>query len=162
MALETAHFIGAVGGNVNVVSVTPVVEATPDYSTGDVMGGKMTFSEAARNSLGTGYITSVVIKSLSDITVPIDVVFFKADPADSTFTENSAIALDSADVADVLGVVQVFQWFDLGTPVIGVAECRIPYKLPAGSSIYAVMVPRGTINLGSVSDLIVDIGFDQN
>lgn len=162
MTLSVAPFIGAVGGNLELIAVTPAVEATPDYSTGDVMGGIMTIADAARLETHSGYIVSVCIKSKADITVPIDVIFFKANPADSTFTENSAVSLDAADVTDLLGAVQVNTWFDLGTPVIGFAECRIPFKPAAGDNVYAVMVARGTINLASTSDLIVEFGVDQN
>lgn len=154
--------LGEVGGNLLTISVTPTVEATPDYSSGDVMGGKMTLANAARVSAGTGYIVGVRIASLADITVPIDVIFFKADPTNTTWTENSAVALNASDATMLVGAVQVFNWFDLGTPVVGFAECRIPFDIASGTSLYAVMIPRGTINLASASDIIIEVTVDRN
>lgn len=140
-------------------SITPTVEATPDYSTGDVMGGiiDLNVTDGIGAPLAPGYIVSVAIKSKADITVPVDVIFFSASPAASTTTENGGLSVHADDVAKMVGAVQVAQWFDVGTPVFGFAECRIPVK-PAG--MYAIMVPRGTINLASTSDIVLEIGVD--
>lgn len=139
--------------------ITPVVEATPDYSTGDVMGGiiDLNVTDGIGTPLVPGYIVSVAIKSKADITVPIDVIFFNASPAASTTTENGALAVHADDVTKLVGAVQVAQWFDVGTPVLGFAECRIPIKK---TGMYAILVPRGTINLASVADLIIEFGID--
>lgn len=148
----------------NVVSsVTPAVEATPDYSTGDVMGGKMTIANAARLSGGSGKLESIVMASKVDMTVDIDVVIFDSDPSATTFTENSAVALDAADAAKVIGVVTISTRHDLGTPVIAsVRGLGIPFDCAAGTSLYAVCVARGTINLGSTSDLTFRFGITQD
>lgn len=156
------NHLGEVGGNLLVIAVTPAVEATPDYSTGDVLGGKMTLANAARVSAGTGYIVGVRITSQADITVPIDVIFFKADPTNTTWTENAAVAVHASDLTMIVGAVQVFNWFDLGTPVVGFAECRIPFDLASGTSLYAVMIARGTINLASTTDIIIEVTVDRN
>lgn len=162
--MPLTSLMGSVGGITEIISATPAVEATPDYSPGDVMGGKISLLKATRLEGHSGYITSACIKSKADITVPIDVIFFSSDPSGTTFTENSAISLDAADVAKIIGAVQVFQWFDLGTPVVGFAECRIPFRLTlsTGTTLYAVMVPRGTINLASTSDLVLEVAVEQN
>lgn len=150
-----------------VYALTPTVDASPDYSTGDVMGGVNDFAEAGRYGLmghGVGYIVSVAIKSKADITVPIDVVFFNSNPSNTTWTENSAVALDAADVAKLIGFVTITSFSDLGTPVVGFAECRIAIQ-PADANpghIYAVMIARGTINLASTSDITLEIAVDQN
>lgn len=150
-------------GFLSTVAVTPTVEATPDYSTGDVIGGKNTIAAITRADAKTGYITAVRIYSKADITAQIDCLFFNADPSATTWTENSAVAMNDTDAAKLLGVVPVTQWTDVGTPVIGFNDsCRVPITGNAADDIYMVMVARGTINLASTSDLIVAVTVDQN
>jgi hypothetical protein len=74
-----------------VISKTPVVQSTPDYSDGDVIGGKMTLAAVAFAG-NSGAILSAAVYSAADIAaaIPIRVMLFNADPAASTFTENSA------------------------------------------------------------------------
>lgn len=154
---------GSVGGFTVVCDVTPAVEATPDYSTGDVMGGKMTIANAARVSGGSGLIQTVTLASKVDLTVDVDVIFFDANPSTTTFTENAAVAIDVADAAKVIGVVTLATRVDLGTPVVAhEGGLMIPFDCASGKDLYAVAVARGTINLGTTSDLTFRFGILQD
>lgn len=154
------------GRNHKTVSVTPTVEATPDYAAGDVIGGKMTLANAAREDEGSGAIVSAHVYSLVDISsaVPIQIVFFNADPTNSTFTENGAFAVHADDLAKIVGAVTLDQHIDCGTPVVKhtVGTTRLPFVLPAGSSLYAVAISGGAINLASAADLTFVFGIEQD
>lgn len=45
---------------------------------------------------------------------------------------------------------------------MGYAEGRVPATGAAADDLYAVMVARGTINLGATDDLTVELTVDQN
>jgi hypothetical protein len=159
-------YAGQVGGYTKVISVTPTVEASPDYSDEDVMGGKQSIASAARSEGGSGIINFISVSSKVDITVGIRVHFFKSDPSATTFTENATLALNAADYDKVLGHVDIAaaDWADLGTPNIATkTNINIPFNLPASvTTLYAVCTAQGTINLGSTSDLTFNYGILQD
>lgn len=152
-------------GLLSTVAVTPTVEATPDYSTGDVIGGVMTFASILRADAATGYLTSVRIATKILNVVQIDALIFNANPSGSTVTENGAFAIAVADIPKLKGVVEIEagDWIATGAASsVGYKECRVPLTGAAADDIYIVLVARGTINLDSTSDLVVEATVDQN
>ena len=148
-----------------VVSVTPTVEATPDYSDGDVMGGLMQIPDAGRPPSFSGVISSISMTCKADIVPIARFIFFKSNPSATTFTENSALSLNAADYDKVLGQVDLATAddLDLGTPhIINRFNLNVPYTLSATNTLYCVMIARATLNLGSTSDLTVNFGLLRN
>lgn len=139
-----------------IVDVTPAVTAGA-YSTGEVIGTKMTIANAIRGrDSPSGILQSIGIASKAALTVTVDVIIFTADPSASTIADTDAIAIDVADVAKVLPgtPVAVATKTDLGTPdYVTERNLAIPYYLAAGTSLYAVAVIRGSHTPGSTSDL---------
>lgn len=164
--MPSTSYAGQVGGYTKIISVTPTVEATPDYADEDVLGGKQSITDAARLAAGSGVVNFLSVSSKVDITVGIRVTFFKSDPSSTTFTENSTLALDAADYDKVLGHVDIAaaDWADLGTPNIATkTNINIPFNLPASvTTLYAVATAQGAINLGSTSDLTFNYGILQD
>ena len=61
--------------------VALVTEATPDYSSGDLCGGKITFSNVIRKATGTGLVQRLNLLSIDSIGVASVFLLFRADPA---------------------------------------------------------------------------------
>lgn len=142
----------------------PVVEATPDYATGDLIGGKQEFADAVEEIKGAGAIRGLTITSAVALSTQIDCIFFDADPVNTTFTENSAFALHANDLDKVIGAVKVDTFFAFSANAMGVpsfGEMCIPFNLTAGTSLWVAMVARGAINLASASDLQVRIAIER-
>lgn len=150
-----AH-IGEVGGKTQVSSVAPTVSASPAYSSGDVIGGKMTFA-MARIAGGTGLVQMASIHCKSAQTFACDLVLFHTDPVASTFTDNAPLSVNAADFDKVLGVVHITDWTSLGTPSFAEAtQLAMAYKIASGQTDgYGVLVARSTPTLASTSDLKV-------
>lgn len=141
---------------IKVISITPAVEATPDYSSDDVMGGLQTLYNASRATSLGGIIMSVTVSSKVALAIPLRIVIFKTNPSATTFTENSTLSLNSADYNKVLGFIdiQTSNQADLGTPDIATStNINLPFVTDGSANLYAVCLPRGTLNLGSTSDL---------
>ncbi len=157
--------IGNVGGLTTVISVTPAVQAAA-YATGDVIGGKMTLTNALLSVGGSGILQSVQVCSKSDLTVDLDLIIFSADPSTTTFTENGAVAIDVADVSKVLGRISLATRVDLGTPVVAYANnLALPVIGDAANltrNLYACLVARGAYTPASTSDVTVRFGFLQD
>jgi hypothetical protein len=156
LAASEAH-IGQIGGTVAVLTPTVTVDAAL-YTTGDNMGGKLTLTGMTRIAAGSGMVQSCVITSKAVQTFTADVILFNADPSASTFTTNIAQALDDADLAKIIGVIQC-------NTVVALTDCSIhqatnlamPFKLPAGTTGYAAIVVRGGPTPATTSDLSISI-----
>jgi len=155
--------IGNVGFASNVQDVALVTQAAA-YASGDVIGGKITLANAMARDGGTGLLKSVQLCSLADLTVDFDLIIFGANPANTTFTENGAVAIATTDVAKVLGVVSLTSRKDLGTPVV-VSAHNIDMVLKSASdsrALYACLVARGAHTPGSVADIVLRFGIQRD
>ncbi|KKN77959.1 hypothetical protein LCGC14_0355240 [marine sediment metagenome] len=153
-----------VGGYTKIVEATPAVEATPDYSAGDLLGGKIIFANAVRGSgHHSGVVQSVVITDLAKQSINIDVLLFDTEPTNTTFTENGAFDVDDTDILNLVGVALVSDWKAFNDNSMGQAlNLGIPFDLGTGTTLWAVMVSRGTINLGATSDITLRVGILQD
>lgn len=139
-------------GGIWYIKQDVTVEASPNYASGDLVGGKLTLSEKAQG----GLIHSVVITDLAGQNVDKDVFFFDTNPSNTTFTENGAIAIHSTDLATILGVAAVDTWFSGGTGSVGQAlNLALPF---VNTPLYAAIVERGAANYASTADLTIRIG----
>jgi hypothetical protein len=155
--------IGNVGLANKMIDVQLTVEAAA-YATGDVIGGKITIPNAVRGDGGSGLLKSVLLCSKADLTVNMDLVLFSADPANTTFTENAAVAIATTDVAKVLGVIQLATRFDLGTPVVtGAFNVDMIVQAAATSrSLFACLIARGAYTPAATADVILRFGIQQD
>lgn len=139
---------------VKVVTAAPTV-STSAYATGDNVGGKVTLTDVCRSSMGSGLIQSVVITSKSLQTATFDVIFFNADPSGTTATDNAAQDIADADLSKVVGVAQCSTVVGLsGASIHQALNLAMPFALSNNATtLYALMVVRGTPTLGSTSDI---------
>ena len=150
------------GGNIIAISQSPTVSASPAYSSGDVIGAKLTFAAAVLAAGGSGLVQSVTIDCKSAQTGAMDLILFNADPSASTFTDNAALAVNAADFDKVVAVVHISDWTNLGTPSFAQGQnLAMPFTL-VGPSLFGVLVARSTPTLGSTSDLTISANVIRN
>ena len=126
------------------------------YSSGDLVGGLLTLSGAFVGY--GGFIQSVVITDLAKQSIGKDVVFFDANPSNTTFTENSALDINDTDLLNVVGVAPVLDWFGFNDNSVGQAlNLAMSFRL-AGADLYAAIVERGAPTYASISDLSIRVG----
>lgn len=78
------------------------------YASGDVLGDQCPIKvELVRGKYGTGIIQSVITQDLSNQSGAYDIVVFDSNPTATTFTDNSALDINDADLPKVLGVINV-------------------------------------------------------
>ncbi len=152
-------YIGKTGGDVLVCApaAAPLTSASA-YVAGNVLGAKFTLPNAARLAGGAGLIQSASILCKSANTAAVDLILFSADPTNSTFTDKTALAINAADYAKIVGVIHLTDWTSLGTAALGQnLAVGLPFRVPAGSDLFAVMVARGAVTLGSTADLLPSV-----
>jgi hypothetical protein len=158
-------FLGKLGSVRTCLSATPVLQTAGPYTTGYCLGSKLTLSNAARVSAGSGTIQSIALSDKGKQSIAADLILFDADPSSSTFTDNAAATIADADLSKIIGVVTLVAgdyaaFFD--SSVATKRALDIGFKLASGSSLYAVLVTRGTPTYVSVSDLALRIAIQQD
>jgi len=167
-------------GQQHFVEATPTIEASSAYSAGDSIGaavislagataetGGLTAAEVREaagwgtgNETHGGMIQSVILTDLGKQSAEIDVVFFDADPSQTTFTDNAALDVDDADLLNIVGVAAVTTWKDFSDNSVGqTLNLAIPFVLEdGGNTLYAALVSRGTPTYASTADLTLRVG----
>lgn len=168
-----AH-VGFVGGHTRVVRPVIAVQASPDYSDGDCVGGLITLTDFARVEAGSGLITRLQLRSLIDIDVQTFVHVFDGDPSASTLTDNGALSVHANDRAKLLKTftVAAADWADPkgGSPwytaelidAVAGQLTHLAYELTSGRDLYLVIEADGTINFSSTADLAALIAAENN
>ncbi|WP_066723561.1 hypothetical protein [Sphingomonas pituitosa] len=148
------NYIGRIGGDVLTAPGNAPVVTTTAYASGNVVGGLLTFTGAARTPAGAGLIQAASVLSKSVQTAALDLLIFSANPTASTFNDKAAVAINAADTDKLVGVIHLTDWSALGTASIAQAVAvGLPFKLAAGTSLYGVLVARAAMALASTSDL---------
>lgn len=143
------------------LTITPTVTAGA-YTTGQVVGGLISLTNAAQSSGGGGFIQSANINIKTALTAPYDIYFFDTDPTNSTFTDNSALVLNVADLPFLCGIAHVVDLSSDGTPqTLQSQNLAIPFRLNTGTTLYAVIVMRGGQTFASTSAVILNVLITQ-
>lgn len=151
-----------------VTTKTTVVEAAPTcdtnaYTAGDLIGGKLTLSNATAYTVYSGIISNVVIEDKDAESTDIDVVFFDTDPSTTTFTDNAAFDPSDTDLLNIICVVSVttdVTFNDNGLSYALNQNC--PFRTPGSNTIYAALVAREAVTYTSSSDLLLRVGILQD
>jgi len=154
------------------VSVTPTVD-TSAYATGELIGGKLTFTPAVRTNVGTGYVISVTMSDLASQAVDFELVLFNANPTATTFTDQAAFDIADADLTKVVAVIpltssgtnhayadnSVHYSGNLALPVRGYNASGTP---TVTNTIYGALVARGAPTFATSGDVTITLGISQD
>jgi hypothetical protein len=152
------------GGFTAAIQVAPTVQAAV-YAAGAAIGGLLTFAGAARVAAGSGLAQAATVTFASGIIPSLDLVLFNATPGGGTITDRVAVAIATADLAKVAGVIHLTDNALLGAAAPSVVQgetAALPFKLPAGTSLFGVLVTRTAVSLGSTTDATVTLNVLQD
>lgn len=161
LVASTAN-IGNVGGKTAKVTVTPTVTASSAYASGNVVGGKLTFSSALLTA-GSGVLESIWVSITTAITATFVLAIFDTNPTNSTWTDKSAAAINASDIPFLVGIYTLATaQSNLGTHTIYNLD-GIGKAINAGATtLYGVLVTTGTPTFGSTSAVKISIGILQD
>lgn len=145
---------------VRIVPAAPTISAASIYASGDAVGGKLTFPNAARVSGGTITITMAIIVDKDQELAPLELVLFNDD-----FTavgDNAAFDPTDADLAaKFIGVVKISDYASFFDNAVATRECRFTTTLVA-TSVYGQLVTRSTPTYTATDDIVVGIQVIQD
>lgn len=154
------------------ISVQPTI-STGIYASGDVIGGQMTFANAARVSGGSGIIQAATLIDLDKEDAQIELYLF-----DRTFTsfgsDNAVAAFTEADLANLIDIITFdnrttygpSDYTDVNTATGGSAvalkrNLSTPF-VANGTDLFGQMVVRGTPTFTATTDLRVILSILQD
>ena len=139
--------------NTRTASVTVTTSAA--YSANDVIGGLQSFKIVDNN----GFLQTVQINLNSTNANQIDFCMFTSSMPNTTFTDNSSIAISSQDFASQGPVVNVTAWNYMGTGASNGVASGLAYVYPSINSgtMYWALVARGAVTMGSSNGCSVTV-----
>lgn len=166
-------------GNCSFQSVTPVIDATPDYAAGDMIATSPIPINLTGSCGGKGVLNNVSISDKANQKPTMTLLFFRISPT-GTYTKNGAVILSAADRAAFLGKIEVTSsdWSTISTdavatvfgPIVlagvgtgaGAPASASPSPAPASFTVYCVPVAQAAYNAGAADDLIFNFGILQD
>lgn len=149
--------------NTVFVSAAPTCD-TSIYATGELVGGKLTFTPAVRPATSTAVITGVMMIDQSVTTSDFDIVLFSSNPSATTFTDQAALDIADADLSKVIAVIPLvsanrFAFADNGVKFAG--SIMLPIKGTV-NTIYGALVSRGTPTFAAGTDVSIQLAISQD
>ena len=144
-----------------VITPTIAVSASPDYSSGDSMGGKITLTNVARVTGGLSKLQTITVIDRANQKPAGTLLFFGADPAAATITDNAAFAI-STDVLKVVASHAIAAADYVTIDSIAFLCYGNINKLvqPVATSLYAAFVVTTASNMAATTDLQIAFGFE--
>jgi hypothetical protein len=153
-----------VGGTTTILQI-PTISTSPAYTAGDNVGAKITLASAVRVSGGTGIIQSITLSDKGKQSAATDVIFFSANPTNTTATDNTAQTIHDTDLLTIIGVVSIVaaDWFAfVDNSVASKLGLGLAFKAVGSTSIYAILVTRGTPTYTATTDLQLGVTILQD
>ena len=158
-------------GKATVVAVTPTVTASSAYSSGNVVGGVMTFSNIFRTGGGSGVLASCLVVDRSNSKPALTILLYSKNPSNGTYTDNSAFVFDSTDAVNLVRTVTVAStdWVTLGAYAVADVGAigKVVYNGESQAAsvlknLYAVAVTTGTPTFNAATNLTFKVGVLQD
>lgn len=159
LVASEAH-IGEVGGNTIVIAPAITVTAGA-YHAGDNIGGVLTLANASRaTAIGTT-LARVSVLDAANQKAQLEILFFSATPASSTFTNNAAPVIHASDVGKYVGRCTVYasDYLTVGAKAVACIANIGLAMIPAATSLFYVILTPGAPTFAAVTDLAISMAF---
>lgn len=147
------------------VSATPTLD-TAAYASGDLMGGKLTFNGALRNTSNAGFVASISLTDKAAQDVDLELVLFDENPTGTTFTDQAAFDpadadLDKIAAVELFGSSKRFAYSDNGFKFAGSLAHPVGATASATTVLYGALVARGAYD-GDADSITVTVCVSQD
>lgn len=151
-------------GSGTCIKINPTVTAGA-YAANDIVGGKLTITDAARVSGGLVRLENIVITDRANQKAGGYILLFDADPTAATLTNDGPLTLSTDDFKVVARIdVSAADYISLGSTPKAVAD--IPYsgrlmKTVGSKNLYAVFVTIGTPTYAAATDVQIQFNLSH-
>lgn len=163
------NHIGAVGGGTALITPTVTVTSGSAYASGNILGGKLTLTNAMRVSGGSGVWQGLFLQDAANQKPALDILLFDSDPSNGTYTDKTAFTYNASDRPKCIRKFSVAasDWTTIqGGSAVAVADLAPggkPVVASGSRNLYALLVLNGsTPTFAAATDLVVRFGFLQD
>lgn len=142
-----------------ILENTPTVEATPDYASGDVVGGKQVFTSPLLVGNPGAKLKRIMFADKAAQGFTLTALLFNADLA-STITENAALTMAAADAAKLIGIVAMSTQTTVGGQKF-VESAALDIPISVSSGLYVVLLSGGAFNFAAADDATLKLFFER-
>lgn len=157
----------SIENNLVEFSQSPTITSGSAYVVGYAVGGLFTFANAVLGASSSpsqsGKILSVLISDKAKQNAALDLILF--DSAPTAPTDHTAFAPSAADIAKIVGVVSITaaMYSSFSANAAAWLNPNLKFFLAAaGTSLYGILVARGTPTYASTSDLQLRLLISQD
>jgi hypothetical protein len=159
-ALASEGHVGEVGGNCAMVTPTITVSTTT-YAIGDVVGGKITFTDAMRIVSGSGVLQDLFLFCRDGELLTGTLLVFNADPT-ASIADNAAWAWTAGDDTKCIAKIKVVagDWDVYGSDSIAhLKNLGIIVKANGVDNLYGYFITSGTPTFAATNDFFMHAKF---
>lgn len=143
-------------GQTSVTSVSPTNSASA-YSAGNVVGGKLTFSNVFGPAF-SGTLCDILVTCKSVQTTGYTLFLFSQNPTASTWTDKAAPAINAADLPFLLGAFALGSSNSgLGTETTNQTDGINALIRSVDQNLYGILTCVATPTYGSTTDLTISL-----
>jgi len=155
-----------VKGNISALKFELGIDATPDYTDGDVLDGVQTLSAAAIFGLHAGKIVGAVINNSAALEIDIDLHFFDQPLSNSTITDNAAFDLAVGDKEKYIGTIEMRKhktFTSVSVSLPDVNQRDLPFELGVDSAgkrsvdLYVLPQVKAAFNADAATNLDITV-----
>ncbi|OEC87881.1 MULTISPECIES: hypothetical protein [Methanobacterium] len=155
------NHIGEVGGNTKILRMNPTIQTTL-YTSGTVIGGLITLTEAMRKNAGTGLISNLVGRVASNVITPaLEITFFSDNPSSSTVADGQTYILNSEDIDKCVATFNLNPSDYVLTGGTYRAKSSDSYQgvesISTSQNLYAVIVAKADVTFPSTKALHIKL-----
>jgi hypothetical protein len=148
------------------VAAPPMAVTVGAYVAGDCIGGAQELTDVARIAGGVTRLETMTLRDKSSQTIGAYIVFFDAEPADSTLTDHAAAVIHANDVSKVIGAVEVLasDWGQVDATLMVATlpwDRGIALRPATGTSLWMAVIAKTAPNFALVDDFSATFVFDQ-
>lgn len=146
-----------------IIAINPPVD-TANYANNDILFAPLELTSALFAAGRSITLQDVVTAEIGTNQISMDLVFFNEAPT-GTYTINTAIALDNADVPRVIGVIRHDNTNkNFGSNSAGrTLNINLILAPLAGTSVWVMgIVRKGGVSYAAATDLHIKLGFEVN
>ena len=142
------------------ITITPLVQIAGAYASGDYIGDTNLvniLADFVERSGSGGVIHSVVVADRAAQNAPMDLVFFRTDPSNTTFADDAALDINDTDLFEIIGIIPIaaadYHAF-ANKSVASVEGIGLAVRgTNDNGNLYMAIVCRGTPTYVAVTDL---------
>ena len=136
------------------VQINPTNTIGSGYSTGNCIGGKLTFPNVTR--VNSGIIQSITIVSKTSNSVGYKLYIFSSNPINSTFTDKTNPSINALDLPFLIDQFAINAYDNgLGTMTIYPFDNVGRSFYSTDNSLYAILVPTAGVTYTSTTNLFI-------